>query len=225
MTKPAHNKRIGALTIGQAPRPDLVSPLNNSLPNGYEIIQAGALDGLTATELPTVDKNTYPLSTRLRDGTLVMIEEAFLATRLQQTLNQLENEGVFATILLCAGTFASLQGTRPLFKPFTVGKNILNSLGMRRLGLITPIKAQEAPIQHRWQTAGFDAFVWTAVLTQQDQSFYDELNQQIEANNLDCILLDYVGHPVEVVKALQETAVIPIIDLGQLTIAALTSSL
>ncbi|MCP5094481.1 MAG: AroM family protein [Chloroflexi bacterium] len=225
MKQSHHNKHIGALTIGQAPRPDLVSPLEKMLPNNYEIIQSGALDNLGATDLPAVNKSTYPLSTQLRDGTLVMIEEAFLVARLQQALDRLEAQDVTATILLCAGTFKRLQGIRPLFKPFTAGLNILNVLGMRRIGLITPIKEQEKPIQKRWQTAGFDAFVWTAVLTQQNQTFNDHLNQQIKTHNLDCILLDYVGHPAGVVEALQETAVIPIIDLGQLAMAALVSSL
>ena len=40
-----NNKQIGALLIGQSPRPDLVKPLAALLPD-WEIIQAGALDGL-----------------------------------------------------------------------------------------------------------------------------------------------------------------------------------
>ena len=76
-------KVIGALTIGQSPRPDLVGPLNDRLPEGCQIIQAGALDGLTAASLPPIDDTTYPLTTRMRDGSLVMVEESFLATRLR----------------------------------------------------------------------------------------------------------------------------------------------
>ena len=44
-------KRIGALVIGQSPRPDLVAPLVQLLPD-CEIRQAGALDGLTPEDLP-----------------------------------------------------------------------------------------------------------------------------------------------------------------------------
>ncbi|NIR94761.1 MAG: AroM family protein, partial [Gammaproteobacteria bacterium] len=84
-----------------------------------------------AASLPPVTKMNYPLSTRLRDGSLVLVEESFLTPRLQHTLDALETNGVTATLLLCAGTFSSLQGTRLLYKPFTVGRALLHTLGMK----------------------------------------------------------------------------------------------
>ncbi len=219
------HKRIGTLTIGQSPRPDLVSPLINQLPDNCQIIQAGALDGLEKSSLPPIQDETYPLTTRMRDGSLVMIEESFLAAKLQQALDQLEGQSVTATILLCAGTFTDLKGTRPLFKPFSIGRDVLNALGFNKIGLIAPIKEQEAPIRRRWLTAGFQPTVWTAVLTQQDKLFVQQLNEQIKINHLECIVLDYVGHPESLVTQLRETAVVPLLDLGQLAIAALSSVL
>lgn len=216
---------IGALTIGQSPRPDLVSPLRNRLPARCQILEAGALDGLTEASLPAVHNETYPLTTQLRDGTAVMIEETFLAAKLQQALDQLEEQGVMATILLCAGTFRDLNGRRPLFKPFAVGRTILDSLGLNRIGLIAPIKEQESPIRVRWQAAGFQPTVWTADLARQDEGFIQQLNDQVEVYRLECIVLDYVGHPESLVRQLRETADIPLIDLGQLAIAALSSAL
>ncbi len=218
-------KKIGVLTIGQSPRPDLVSPLIEQLPENCNIIQRGALDGLTNASLPAIHDATYPLTTRMRDGSLVMIEEAFLATRLQQALNELEATGVTATILLCAGTFAELKGASPLFKPFVIGRSMLNSLDLKRIGLIAPIKEQETPIRQRWLAAGFLPTVWTADLAQQDKTFTQQLREQIEANQLQCIVLDYVGHPTSQVAQLRKKIVIPLIDLGQLVIAALSSVL
>lgn len=219
-------KTIGALTIGQSPRPDLVSPLISQLPDNCQIVQAGALDGLTLASLPAFhDDGAYPLTTRLQDGRLVMVEEAFLTQKLQQAVDHLEGQGVAATILLCAGTFAELKGTRPLFKPFFIVRDLLHLLGYNRIGLIAPIKEQEAPIRKRWQAAGFQTTVWTADLTHQDAQFNHHLQMQIEANQLECMVLDYVGHPLANVRQLQETAVIPLIDLGQLTITFLAAIL
>jgi len=217
--------KIGALTIGQSPRPDLVSPLIHCLPDGYQVLQAGALDGLAVKSLPATTTGTYPLQTRLHDGTLVMVEETYLVPKLQQALNFLEEQGVLATLLLCAGTFAELRGTRPLFKPFTLGSGILRTRGLHAIGLIAPIKEQEIPIRLRWQSAGFQPTVWTAELTQQDKQFVHQLQRQIDSNKLECIVLDYVGHSVRVVRQLQETTVIPVIDLGQLAIATLATTL
>lgn len=213
---------VGALTIGQSPRPDLIAPLISRLPEKYQLLQAGALDGLTKHSLPAIHDETYPLTTRMRDGSLVMVEESFLASRLQQALDQLDQQGAVATILLCAGTFSDLKGKRPLFKPFAIGRAVMDSLGFKRIGLIAPIKEQEAPIQQRWQAAGFLPTVWTADLALQDEGFVQRLNNNIETNKLDCLVLDYVGHPEPLVSQLRETVAVPLIDLGQLAIAALS---
>lgn len=218
-------KAIGALTIGQSPRPDLVSPLIQVLPDGYQVLQAGALDGLAPDSLPAPVAGSYPLTTRLQDGTLVMVDETFLAPKLQQALNTLEGWGVIVTLLLCAGTFSELQGARPLFKPFNLARDVLHTLGMQAIGLISPIKEQETPIRRRWTSAGFQPTVWTADLTRQDEQFIYQLERQIETNKLECIVLDYVGHPANLVRQLQETAVVPVLDLGQLAMAALAGAL
>jgi len=217
-------KRIGALTIGQSPRPDLVAPLENQLPD-CEILQAGALDNLTADDLPEISKVAYPLVTQMSNGKSVMVEENFITPKLQQALNRLETNGVNATLLLCAGTFAALQGTLPLFVPFKIGYEVLGALQMKSIGLITPVVEQEIPIRARWEKMGWQPTVWTADLGVQDEEFHRQLTDQIHINNLDCIVLDYVGHPLEQVNKLQKFVEIPVIDLGHLAMATLASIL
>jgi protein AroM len=218
-------KAIGALTIGQSPRPDLVSPLIEILPDRYRVIQAGALDGLTAGDISNAFAGSYPLSTRLQDGTLVMVDESFLIPNLEEALYDLEAQGVVATILLCAGTFSELRGNRPLFKPFNLARDVLYALDVQAIGLVSPIEEQETPIRRRWDSAGFQPTVWTADLTRQDEKFIHQLESQIETNKLECIVLDYVGHPARLVRRLQETAIVPVMDLGQLAMATLAGAL
>ena len=218
-------KLIGVLTIGQSPRPDLVDPLWQVLPDGCQVEEAGALDGLSASLIPPISEGVYPLTTRLQDGSSVMVEESFLLPRLQQALAHLEAQGVAASILLCAGTFAGLRGALPFFKPFTVAANELRARGLKSLGLIAPIKEQVTPIRRRWQAAGFEPTVWTADLSRQDKGFRQQLAAQIETNELECIVLDYVGHPPQIVTLLQQKSTLPIIDLGQLAMNALAGTL
>ncbi len=217
-------KRIGALTIGQSPRPDRVAPFENLLP-GCEILQAGALDDLTLDDLPEQPNVAYPLVTQMQDGTLVMVAESFITSKLQQALNQLETNGVVATLLLCAGTFADLHGTQPLFVPFKIGCSTLSALQLKSIGLITPVRAQEQPIRERWEKMGWQPTVWTADLSVQDEKFQQQLTDQINAKNLDCIVLDYVGHPFEQVIQLQKSVEVPVIDLGYLAMVTLASTL
>jgi len=218
-------KKIGALIIGQLPRPDLIEPLAQWLPSGCQLLPAGALDDLGKTALPDATAAAYPLTTRLRDGRLVQLSERFIAPHLQRQLDQLEAAGACATLLLCAGTFANLRSRRPLFKPFALGQTLLRQLGWRSIGFIVPIVAQEQPVHQRWLAAGFQPTVWTADLTRQDETFYQQLQRHIEDHQLECVLLDYVGHPMSLATQLQAAAGLPVLDLGQLTMASLACTL
>jgi protein AroM len=216
-------KRIGALTIGQSPRPDLISPLVQLMPD-CEIIQAGALDGLAPEELPDISGAAYPLVTQMDNGAVVMVDENFIAPKLQHAQNRLDSKGVAATLLLCAGTFANLHGIQSIYKPFDIACSVLNALNMKSIGLIAPVRKQEAPIRQRWESMGWEPAVWTADLGNQDRAFHQQLSARINEYDLDCIVLDYVGHPLEQVVQLQRSIKHPVIDLGYLAMTILAST-
>ncbi len=218
-------RRIGALTIGQSPRPDLIAPLASFLPDNCDILQAGALDGLTQDELPGGTYGSYPLVTQMKNGTKVMVDESLIAPRLQTALDSLETDDVLATLLLCAGTFSSLQATRPLFKPFKLACNLLETLNFRSIGLIVPVVEQETPIRERWEVLGWKTTVWTDDLEKQDRAFHRRLNAHFHTSKLDCIVLDYVGHPLEQITQLQGSIDLPVIDLGHLAMVTLANTL
>lgn len=218
-------RRIGALTIGQSPRPDLIAPLASLLPDNCDILQAGALDGLTQDELPGGTHGPYPLVTRMKNGATVMVDESFIAPRLQTALDSLEANDVLATLLLCAGTFWSLQAARPLYKPFKLACNLLETLHFRSIGLIVPVVEQETPVRERWEGLGWKTTIWTDDLEKQDRAFHRRLNAHIHASELDCIVLDYVGHPSEQITRLQGSIDLPVIDLGHLAMVTLANTL
>ncbi len=217
-------KRIGALVIGQTPRPDLTNPITTLLPD-VDLITVGALDDRSSNSLPSIEGATYPLTTKLNNGRSVFISEAFIQPLLQEKLNFLEAEGVAASILLCAGTFGELQGKRPFIKPFNIGLNLLQSLNLNRIGLIAPFPAQIPPIEARWQAAGFKTTVWCADIYNQDDAFFNQLQTETKTHRLQAILLDYVGHEPETVKKLQNRVDLPVFDLGGLAISTLATLL
>jgi hypothetical protein len=83
---------------------------------------------------------------------------------------------------------------------------------------------QEIPIKQRWEKMGWDPTVWTADLGDQDQTFHRQLNERIQTNGLDCIVLDYVGHPLKQVTQLQNSIEVPVIDMGYLAMVMLAST-
>ncbi len=209
---------IGALSIGQSPRPNLIKPLNHIAPQA-KIIEAGALDDIDAAAgIPPVEETDYPLITTLRNKQRVVVSERFLTPHLQQAAQKLAEAGADVLVLLCAGTFAELSSPLPLFKPFAVGRALLQTMGMKDVGFITPLPAQIPPIEARWQAAGFRPMVWSADLSKQDRSFRHQLHSQILRGRLECLALDYVGHPIKDVQILQRSIDLPVIDIGMITL-------
>ena len=100
-------KKIGAITIGQAPRTDVMEDLDDILRGDVELIQAGALDLLTLEEVETLrpDGTGNTLVSRMRDGTGVMLQEQKILPLLQQRIHDLEEQGVSAILIMCTGEF------------------------------------------------------------------------------------------------------------------------
>ena len=183
----------------------------------FELIQVGALDHLTASDLPKSTITRYPLSTRLRDGTVVQVEELFLEPLLQNALDALETQQIVASILLCAGSFCSLRGQRPLFKPFDIATGTLAALGITRIAVITPFENQKRPTEKRWRAAGFEPSVFTAPLSE-----ITFLQKQCQGQT--GVVLDFVGYSPSDVLRLKRKLAIPVVDLGDLAMSILAQA-
>lgn len=197
--------RIGAVTIGQAPRPDLLEPLLARAGDDAEVVELGALDWLTADRLPgRLGGAAYPLTTRLRDGSRVTLDEADLAPLVQDAISRAEDAGAAVTLLLCAGGFADVTARGPLIRPFEAATAHLARLGARRVAVVVPFEGQSAPAVRKWAAAGFEA---RAVVG--DPASIDP------PDGVDAIVLDYVGHASSAVDALRARANVPVVDLGE----------
>ena len=85
----------------------------------------GALDGLSAGDIPSASGSGYPLETRLTDGTRVVVDADFVAARMEDGIGA-EGDEVTLHLILCAGPFPNLAppapergvGTAPIVVPF-----------------------------------------------------------------------------------------------------------
>lgn len=201
------------MTIGQTPRPDLVASLAPLLPEDVEVVEVGALDRLSANELPPPHSGGYPLTTRLRDGTPVTIDEADLAPLVQAAIDRGEAAGATVTLLLCAGGFEAVTGSGDLVRPFETAVEVLRAADAERIAVVVPIEAQVAPSMGKWLAAGFEP--WPVV------GAPASLEVEVFASgSFDAIVLDYVGHAPADVAALRARAPTPVIDLGEAGAAA-----
>ncbi len=146
-------KRIGIVTIGQSPRTDVVPEIQIYLGDHVTIIEHGALDGLSLTEVKEYapEAGMLPLVTRMQDGTEVIVAKDKLLPRLNNVVTALDNKGVNMILLLCNGDFPDF-GTRCLvIEPQRlVDRCVAGLLRERhRLGILVPVPEQENWVRRR----------------------------------------------------------------------------
>ena len=108
---------VGAVTIGQSPRTDVVPDIAGLLPPGTRVIERGALDHVgpagLASLAPACGEDL--LVTRLRDGTEVRLAEARITPLLQDAVDDVTGRGAAVVAALrrkdgCAKTCCAGAG-------------------------------------------------------------------------------------------------------------------
>jgi len=156
---------IAAITPGQSRRADVVPEFRPLLPSDVEILEKGALDGLTLDQVesfrPTEDNDV--LVTRMRDGTEVTIGRAYIFPRLQKIVSELAETDVDLITLLCSGKFPMLHSEKTLLLPEKLLSGVLSSVSIKgKLGVLVPSERQVASAEERYKRMGFDAIVHRA---------------------------------------------------------------
>lgn len=157
--------KIGLVTIGQAPRTDVVPEMRALLGPVVEVLEAGALDGMTPEEIAMLrpHEGDYILTTRLRDGTEVLVAKRHVVPRVQQRIAALEQDGAEVIGLLCTGAFPDVDSRRPLLRPQQLLYNLVRSMAFPgRIGVLTPSSQQRAQTRCKWQEMGLDVAVEAA---------------------------------------------------------------
>ena len=152
-------KKLGVLTIGQSPRPDIVGELlpvlgvSGNPAEPVAILEAGALDGLTTEEIEKMKPGLEDrmLVTRLADGTVVQVAEETLMDCMQEKIVQLEGKGANCIFILCTARFRGLTSKVPLIQPGeilneTVPNQALNSA----IGVLSPEAEQVESTKRDW---------------------------------------------------------------------------
>lgn len=146
-------KTVGALTIGQSPREDIVGEMERAAGAGLRFVQAGALDGLSRTEinaLAPAPGDDDALIARLSAGGEVLLSKPKIVPRLQTCLDRLSDQAD-AFVILCAGVFPPFASRKPVLTPDRCLAAVVNAaFDGRRLGVIVPIKEQLASSAARW---------------------------------------------------------------------------
>lgn len=107
--------RLGLVTIGQAPRTDIVPEMAGIL-DDVAVIEHGALDGLDHAAVAALapEPGDEVLITRLRDGSTARITRHAAQSGVERAIARAEADGVDATLVICTGSFGAMAHTRPV---------------------------------------------------------------------------------------------------------------
>ncbi len=145
-------KCIGAVTIGQSPRPDITAEVADFFDQDIRILESGALDAFTKDQIREIlPQATGPLLvTRLRDGSEVKIGEDFLIPHLQRCIEELQRDADLL-LLLCTESLPAFQSERLIIYPGRLLFNAVRALGVGRIGVLTPAAEQQHHQSRRWR--------------------------------------------------------------------------
>lgn len=146
--------KIGAITVGQAPRTDITGDMTPVLGKDIRIVERGALDGITQEEIREIqpDEGDYVLVSRMADGSQVKFAEKKILPRIQKAIHDLEKEGVFCILMFCTGKFPDVFHSEvPLLYPYDLLGAVVPVLaGDGDVAVLVPDRSQIRQCRERW---------------------------------------------------------------------------
>jgi len=192
-------KKIGVLTIGQAPRADdAVTELRQVLGSGYAITERGALDDMSSTEIEQVgpEPGHYLLISLLKNGQSVTMSKQKILPLLQEQIDAFGEDGVHAILLLCTGAFPEFKSDRMIVQPQEALYHLVRGLagqGRRRIGVMTPLPGQIEQTRKKWHEHGLDPILAAASpYTRDDET--TPAARSLAEQGADLIFMDCMGY-------------------------------
>ncbi len=189
---------LGTLTIGQAPRPDVVPIIDRHVPAAVRRVHRGVLDGLSHSEIAArfrPESGEPALVTRLEDGTVVELSRRRMRDGVQRALAALEAEGCEIILLLCTGTFDGLACDHAwLVEPdHIIPAMVAGLIEHRQLGILVPIAGQIESEAGKWRALARPPIFATASPYNSPPEAVGDAGATLKARGAEAILLDCIG--------------------------------
>lgn len=204
---------LGIVTIGQSPRPDLAEAFGAEAPLA-EVRVAGALDGISAEDLAALhDLRTpldYPLLVRLASGAHIEVPMDRLVPRVTAVARRLAAEGASVIVVACAGAFPDVPCPVPILLPGRIVPAVAGVLSRtRRVGIVTPNRAQVPFAEAKWRADGFEPTVTWASPSRDDEMA--RAASESSSADVDLIVIDCMGHADDARRAMAQWTGRPVI--------------
>ncbi|WP_243356434.1 AroM family protein [Bacillus litorisediminis] len=221
-------KKLGMITIGQAPRTDVAPIIEKYIDGRAELVQVGVLDGMTKEYIENnlfPEKEDYVLTSRLVTGESVVMSREKIKPILQEKITYLEQSGIEQILLLCTGVFPGLTTTTSyLIEPDHIIPPTVKALvGDRRFGVIVPLDEQKETLYPKFSPFGLKPFFAVASPYNPNVANYEAAAAEL-GNKVDIILLDCMGYAEEAREIISKQTGLPVI-LSNAIMAKLVSEM
>ncbi|MGH2404224.1 MAG: AroM family protein [bacterium] len=156
---------IAMITVGQAPRDDLVPHMAAVFSRKVDVWQAGVLNGLSGEAIADLwpDAGEVGIVARLLDGTNTLLSHAKILPRVQTLVDRAVARGAGLIVILCGADWSALRSPTLIINPGKVFPAIVSALASGwKLGVIKPSAGQIEQARRQLAERGIDAVVTAA---------------------------------------------------------------
>jgi len=191
-------RTLGTLTIGQAPRPDIVPIIDRHVPAEIRQVHRGVLDGLSHSQIAArygAETSEPALVTLLNDGAVIELSRTRMRDGVQRSLAHLEADGCDVILLLCTGTFDGLACDKAwLVEPdHIIPAMVAGLIEHRQLGIIVPIAGQIESEAGKWCALAQPPIFATASPYTAPPEAVGDAGATLKSRGAEAILLDCIG--------------------------------
>jgi protein AroM len=205
--------KIGAITIGQSPRIDVV-PEIIGLCGGVEFEERGALDGLSDEEIQRLapEQGEYVLVTRLKDGRSVHIAKKHILTRMQLQIDDLIQQGVEGILLLCTGEFPGFRCSKPILYPQRLLQYFVASVAADKVvGVLSPDASQIPQSSSRWRENGVAQAVVEPANPYGDPEQVLAAGKKLKQQGAELLVMDCIGYTCTMKQQIKQSTGLPVV--------------
>jgi protein AroM len=188
--------KLGAVTIGQSPREDVVPEIREILGTKVKIIERGALDRLNLEEIRLLSPNQSDelLITRMRDGTEVRVARRHIVPRMKEAVSELVAESIEIVLMLCTEEFSEVRSSAILLHPGRMIRNIVNAVMEEgRLGVVLPSADQIPIMKERWKCCYRDVVIDAVSPYTATETELAEVGMRMRHSQVDLVVFDCIG--------------------------------
>ena len=215
--------KIGVVTIGQSPRPDVIGEMERILGKGYELLEKGALDDFTLEDVQKIkiEEGQGVLVTRMRDGTEIKITHDIVNPVIQKRITELEAEGVEIILLVCTGRFPEFKSNMLVVQPSNIIRGVTRAAMRKgRMASILPSMQQVGGSPREREEDGLVTYLDSASPYGPIEEV-EKLGDRLAKQNVDLIVLNCMGFDYNHKRIIREKTGKPVLQSSAMVARAL----